>query len=730
LESNLRKKKTALNAHGDIFAPTDEMFGLGHTNSIASTPIEDDSRGEVSASEDSSVIDQDSPLELLVRNEESSGQNSTCSSKKLTRSPAFKLNKKFNIHETPTGYRRQEVTDEHFYPLSDDEEEAGGVSKQDETGYASLQEEHTMLQQMYDKAIEENDRLKDANTFMQQKLSTLVNMKHYEVFGSVSSSETNPIPVTSDCGKAMMYNKLYYEEMSFDQLNNLPNNSFEIKTRGCDSFDNPSKDISSTLEKKNRCLEAENRDLISERNSFQDQLKEWEKLLEENEKKHKTLEQEMKFAENQKNKLLDQVVYLCSTLDVVKHLEATKRCPVNKDELALLESELFFMIDQNVRYESALMEIKFKVTKHKEKINIDALVNSKSESSQNETTHTDHQKATASNNNTNKTKRNISSRASISRASSPLVKKSREMKKEHREAVKSIRKENSDHPVTLAKEIKACRTSRTKELLQERLLMTQRITNLEEQIVSKDKELEKNILHVELLTKELGQIELESMDTGIGSTDGPNQNHSVSLERQSTFTKDDVNDKKSSGENRKNLTDVSIPLGDDEDIEIIEIPEVKYEDLMAFIQYGKSVSSPLGPGIDTLNKSNRNRLLEREIKSQIVSLERANECLRESNIAVSEELHLVRSMNRDQKDKIKELKFEIATAVSEAQALRYQLNQNQYGFENSKLRYEKQISTMRKQLSQIQTYREKHHTRPVKKLSDKFSQNAGLAGSF
>ena len=738
LESNLRRKKI----RPTISATIDNIFGLGHTNSIASSPIEDESPRGGSPDDDSSVVDQDSPLEPLMRHEESSGQDSSSSSKKLTRQPAFKINRKsFDTHETPTGYNRYaarpEVTDKQFYQLFTD----GDGEKQDETGYASLQEEHTMLQQMYDKAIEENDRLKDANTFMQQKLTTLVNARHYQVFGSISSGETNAVPDAFDCENK--YNKIYYEEMSFDQLNNLPNKSFEINT--CDhghSFGSPSKDISPVLETNNKRLEAENCALRDELSSLQDQLKEYERLTIENDKKHAILEQELKSAEDHNNELLNQVVYLCSTLDVVKHLEATKRSPVNTDELAQLESELFFMIDQNVRYESALMEIKFKVTKHMEKVSIDTLASNKSESSQNETTtNGDHQKTSINNNTgTNKTKRSISSRASTSRASSPLVKKSSEMKKEHRKTVKSIRKENNDHPVSLAKEIKTCRTSRTKELLQERLLMAQRITSLEEEIVTKDKELEKNVLHVELLTKELGQIDLESMDTGIESSNRSVQSDVAPLERQSTFVKDDSNDEKKFvvREKSKNCVDVSIPLRDNEDIEIIEIPEVKYEDLMAFVQHGKGLSSPLGPGIDSLSRNDRNRLLEREIKSQIVSLERANECLRESNVAVSEELHLVRSLNRDQKDKIKELRFEISTAVSEAQALRYQLSQNQYRFENAKLRYEKQISTMTKQVAQMQTNRHQHHDRQnfgktMKKLSTKLSQknsNAALSGSF
>ena len=62
------------------------------------------------------------------------------------------------------------------------------TSQDDETGYVSLQEEHSMLQQMYTKVIQENERLKDANGFMQQKLSSLVNLKHKEVFGSSFNS--------------------------------------------------------------------------------------------------------------------------------------------------------------------------------------------------------------------------------------------------------------------------------------------------------------------------------------------------------------------------------------------------------------------------------------------------------------------------------------------------------------------------------------------------------------
>ena len=139
-------------------------------------------------------------------------------------------------------------------------------------------------------------------------------------------------------------------------------------------------------------------------------------------------------------------------------MEATHRLPANKDELSILESELYMMIDQNVRYESALMEIKFKVTKYKEKVSIETPASSENTSdsrlsSANSPSMTP-DSAAKSGGSKSKVKRSISARASSSRSSSPLVRKASEIKKERRESVKTLRRDNNDRSATLAKEIK------------------------------------------------------------------------------------------------------------------------------------------------------------------------------------------------------------------------------------------------------------------------------------
>eukprot|EP00111_Clytia_hemisphaerica_P017845 TCONS_00052779-protein len=660
-----------------------------------------------------SVIDQDSPID-----QDSTSKN-TPSPRKLQRSPAFKI-KKDQDTETPLGVPFKHLSSSHLPKTifndqhQDSDDGVVTMSSQDETGYVSLQEEHGMLQQMYTKAMQENERLKDANAFMQQKLSTLVNLKHREVFGSSFDIDKEKEPASID--KHNLYNKLFYEEMSFDQLNELTSNSFEISTGQQPIYNHQAKDVSA-LESDNNLLQAENKALLMERNELKRKMVDFEEYIEENSLKCKQLETDLKLIENQNNTLLDQVVYLCGTLDVVKHLETTHRLPANKDELGLLESDLFFMIDQNVRYESALMEIKFKVTKHKDKITIDSTPSKmdilKRESSSSPYNDVITPESTSGKSG-NKSKRSITTRASNSRASSPLVKKAIELKRDHRETVKNLRKESGgDHLTTLSKEVKTCRTTRTKELLQERLLMTQKITTLEKELVSKDEELEKNKLHVELLTQELGQIDLDSMNgltpVKTSKTNGLTSNGAQDeiAHRESTFVKDSATKSDIKAVVGQNCVDISVPVGENDDIEIIEIPEIKYEDLMAFIRGEKKadLASPLGPAINDFDSSKNRRLIEREFKTQVVSLERANECLRESNTALTDELHLVRSLNRDQKEKIKELKFEIVRVNSEADTLKCQLKINQSGFENSRLKYEKQISSMRKQIVQ-QCYQE------------------------
>ena len=707
LEANLRKNKT--------FVSQASTFKVQQKSSqhTSQTPIHTDksfvSNESGSSKDDSSIIDQDSPINIIQTSpEETNSANN--SPTKLRRSPEFKIKKaSTTFQDTPLGRTSLNVQkkDDFYHGYHVDGEDGEVFTSQDEeTGYVSLPEEHSMLQEMYTKAMQENERLKDANAFMQQKLSSLVNMKHKEVFGSSFGSGGGAGGNTDLLEKQDMFNKFYYEDMSFDQLNDLTNNSFEIST-GQQSIYNQAKDLS-TWQRNKSLLEEENQNLLRERNESRQKLKDLDTLIQENVEKCRNLEAHVKTIENSNSALVDQVVYLCSTLEVVKHMEATHRFPANKDELSILESELYMMIDQNVRYESALMEIKFKVTKYKEKISIDT---SSSKTLDSFLSNTDSPSTTpdlAAKNAGSKVKRSISARASSSRSSFPLVRKASEIKKEHRESVKTLRKENNDRSATLAKEIKTCRATRIKELLQERLLMTQRITTLEKDILSKNEELEKKSLHVELLTREVGQIDLESMGVSTAVGDDPSKVLSSSaskerkLERDSTFVKEQSELKASIG---KNCVDISLPVGENDDIEIIEIPEVNYDDLMAFVQNKKNneISSPLGPGIDSLDRTsnkNKNRLVEREFKTQMVSLERANECLRESNCALSEELYHVKSMNREHKEKIKSLKMDIARINSETDALRYQLKLSQSGFESSRLKYEKQISMIRKQITQ------------------------------
>ena len=164
---------------------------------------------------------------------------------------------------------------------------------------------------------------------------------------------------------------------------------------------------------------------MRERNESRERLKDLEDLIQEHAEKVRNLEAHVKTIENSNSTLVDQVVYLCSTLEVVKHMEATHRLPANKDELSILESELYMMIDQNVRYESALMEIKFKVTKYKEKVSIET-PDSRLSSPNSPSTTPD--SASKSGRNNSKVKRSISARASSSRSSSPLVRKASEIK--------------------------------------------------------------------------------------------------------------------------------------------------------------------------------------------------------------------------------------------------------------------------------------------------------------
>ena len=719
LEANLRKSGTANSFDKVMRTP---VFNMEDQHQLVSMV----SNGSTSSRDDSSVIDQDSPLDPMIQasSVDTSGSNSiplskesnpTSSQKKLRRSPEFKIKndeKHASSQDTPVGltalnggYHIRKK--DGFYPVDGDEDEIfSSHEEDDETGYVSLQEEHFTLQQMYTKAIQENEKLKDANAFMQKKLSSIVNLKHTEMFGSSFSSGGGVNPDLLE--KQDIFNKFYYEDMSFDQLNDLTNNSFEIST-GQQSVYNHAKDLSS-LQRNKTLLEEENQNLLRERNDSRIKLRDLEKLIRENTEKCRILETQVKTIENSNTTLIDQVVYLCSTLDIVRHMETTHRLPAIKDELSILESELYMMIDQNVRYESALMEIKFKVTKYKEKIMIET--SSPSKSPENLQTNTGsvstapESPASVSKNAGSKVKRSISARASSSRSSSPLVKKASEIKKERRETVKMLRKENNDRPATLAKEIKTCRATRMKELLQERLLMTQRITSLEKEMLTKDEELQKKSLHVELLTQEVGQIDLESMGVGnsTSSPQPPTHGNRVLLERSSTFVKDQIDVKAVPG---KNCVDISLPVGEDDDIEIIEIPEVKYDDLMAFVQNKKrsDLSSPFGPQIDSFDGNhssshNNTRLVEREFKTRVVSLERTNECLRESNCALLEELRLVKSTSRDQREKIKALTMEIARINSEADALKYQHKLSQSGFENSRLKYEKQISMIRKQIAQ------------------------------
>ena len=673
MEANLRKNKTFVSQASTFKTSHEKTPRTPAHTACENSPNESDGS---SPKDDSSIIDQDSPIDLMhQQHQTSSTTDSPKETTKLRRSPEFKIKKPsstsnaFHHHDTPLGMTSLSGGNvqkkDAFCPQNgggyygDDDEVF--TTQDDETGYVSLQEEHSMLQQMYTKAIQENERLKDANAFMQQKLSSLVNLKHKEVFGS-SFSSGNGVLNPELLEKQDMFNKFYYEDMSFDQLNDLTNNSFEIST-GQQSIYNHAKDLS-ILQRNKNLLEAENQTLMRERNESRERLKDLEELIQEHAEKVRNLEAHVKTIENSNSTLVDQVVYLCSTLEVVKHMEATHRLPANKDELSILESELYMMIDQNVRYESALMEIKFKVTKYKEKVSIETPSSSVKISdsllSGTDSPSTTPDLAAKSGGSSSKVKRSISARATSSRSSSPLVRKASEIKKERRESVKTLRRDNNDRSATLAKEIKTCRATRIKELLQERLLMTQRITTLEKDIVAKDEELEKKNLHVELLTREVGQIDLESMGAGgVGDVSSSSNPSNKKLERDSTFVKEEEEQRQNGvvkARHGTNCVDISLPVGEDEDIEIIEIPEVKYDDLMAFVQNKRNneVSSPLGPGIDSLERTkNKTRLIEREFKTQIVSLERSNECLRESNCALSEELYQIKSLNRDQKEKIK-----------------------------------------------------------------------------
>ena len=407
---------------------------------------------------------------------------------------------------------------------------------------------------------------------------------------------------------------------------------------------------------------------------------------------------ESKFLKSEEDRKL-QISTIHEILDACKILNVAKQKSVRLsgncssiEDIASLESELYVTTENCVRLENALTKIKEKSEKILHK--------------------SEHRKLENLRKPNTKKKKNTESKPLLRKMS--FVKQVNSLKNPAKKDIDSLRKIYQEQPSSAIKEVKACRASRIKELVQEKIRLNENLLQVEKELSEKEKQLSKCKNEIDLLVQELSQ-----MDKKINR-----QNTMLEFSRnQLIFAKTEIESKK---DESQRFINILLPVCDDEDIDVIEIPEISYSDLIQFIQkrkeeHVKKTNNELTIDDKISTSSKEFEHLRKELsgyKHKFEQLEKDYSKLRietpeyhdqailkrkitfleESNRAYLEEVESIKLANQDRKLNVQELKEKLHVMRQEVEMTKYQASLAEKKHEACREKLERRIEKLKRKL--------------------------------
>ena len=374
------------------------------------------------------------------------------------------------------------------------------------------------------------------------------------------------------------------------------------------------------------------------------------------------------------------------------------------EDIASLESELYVTTENCVRLENALTEIKEKSEKILDK--------------------SEHTKLGRLGKSATKKKKNTESKPLLRKKS--FVKQVNSLKNSAKKDIDSLKKSYQEQPNSAIKEVKACRASRIKELVQEKMRLNENLLQVEKELSEKEKQLSKCKNEIDLLVQELSQMDkkINQQNTMLEFS----RNHSI-------FAKTEIQSKK---DEPQRFINILLPVFDDEDIDVIEIPEISYSDLIEFIQkrreeYGKKDNKEFEIDDKISTSSKEFEHLSKELsdyKHKFEQLEKDYSKLRneqpehydqailkrkitfleESNRAYLEEVESMKFANQDRKLNMQELKEKLHVMRQEVEMTKYQASLAEKKHEACRGKLERRIEKLKRRLES-----EENHSQKIKK---------------
>lgn len=374
------------------------------------------------------------------------------------------------------------------------------------------------------------------------------------------------------------------------------------------------------------------------------------------------------------------------------------------EDIASLESELYVTTENCVRLENALTEIKEKSEKILDK--------------------SEHTKLGRLGKSATKKKKNTESKPLLRKKS--FVKQVNSLKNSAKKDIDSLKKSYQEQPNSAIKEVKACRASRIKELVQEKMRLNENLLQVEKELSEKEKQLSKCKNEIDLLVQELSQMDkkINRQNTMLEFS----RNHSI-------FAKTEIQSKK---DEPQRFINILLPVFDDEDIDVIEIPEISYSDLIEFIQkrreeYGKKDNKEFKIDDKISTSSKEFEHLSKELsdyKHKFEQLEKDYSKLRneqpehydqailkrkitfleESNRAYLEEVESMKFANQDRKLNMQELKEKLHVMRQEVEMTKYQASLAEKKHEACRGKLERRIEKLKRRLES-----EENHSQKIKK---------------
>lgn len=425
----------------------------------------------------------------------------------------------------------------------------------------------------------------------------------------------------------------------------------------------------------------------------------------------------------------EEILSVSSIIDIVKFQESRRQTMSNIEDITSLESEFFNALECNVQYEAALCDVRYKVRTY--------LLNECGINHfPNETTAPRPEPIVTIKHHPTNTKSpiasiNSSSNNAPSSKPAPDLKRSTSIKCKQKKRLSDLRKNCCDKPVSAAKEIKACRASRIKELLHEKVKLNDRIDKLEKEVQTKDVEVRQSQGQIDVLIKELGNLDLE---LNTKPTDDIFDGSPSLSSRDLTSASDPI--MKGGFEKELNFMDISCLVSQDKNLELIGIPEINYKEFMAYVNSisnnksnggGEKLQSNMDEemvsvkeltalqdelelykgkyqDLDTMYKKLKKKIDQDELATENQSLQRRLEYLQHSNSILDEENQSIKSVIRDRKTQIKDLRQRNIKLTEELESYKHQYMTTKAKGDTTKLQLEKKLSISKEKMISLENY--------------------------